>query len=258
MTIICWFYTWKFTRKDPFRVNFFFFHWIVKKDINRCSSKSDALLWQILLLKLILMLKNIERNHWIRYCVWGVWWELFSDLTDLTDWHCLISNFKEVGWAFKTSIVINFILLKVNKVKKSEQIHLRSHGLEASCPGPFIFLTLSCVSVPCPDESLSTRLDVSLPALCGCHGEARPPAIKSHLPSAWPPTAQPPSQQPWLIAPREWQSEWREDKIKREEGEKRSGRQSGCERGGERRKRGRRRRIEKETGPDVPLFALGY
>lgn len=83
--------------KRSFSGKLFFFHWIVKKDINRCSSKSDALLWQILLLKLILMLKNIERNHWIRYCVWGVWWELFSDLTDLTDWHCLISNFKEVG-----------------------------------------------------------------------------------------------------------------------------------------------------------------
>lgn len=66
------------------------------EDINTCfcSSKSDALLWQILLLKLILMLKNIERNYWIRYCVWGVWWELFSDLSDLMDWHCLIFTFE--------------------------------------------------------------------------------------------------------------------------------------------------------------------
>lgn len=66
------------------------------EDINTCfcSSKPDALPWQILLLKLILMLKNIERNHWIRYYVWGLWWELFSDLTGLTDWHCLIFTFE--------------------------------------------------------------------------------------------------------------------------------------------------------------------
>lgn len=41
-----------------------------------------------------------------------------------------------------------------------------------------------CVCVFCPDESLSTRLHVSLPALCGCHGEFRAPVIKSHLLSA--------------------------------------------------------------------------
>lgn len=77
----------------------------------------------------------------------GVWWELFSDLTDLTDWHFLIFTFESKKtycylnrsqniskkWAFKTSIVINFILLKVNKVKK-----IRTNTLEKPRTGSFL------------------------------------------------------------------------------------------------------------------------
>lgn len=114
------------------------------------------------------------------------------------------------------------------------------------------------VCVPCPDESLSTRLDVSLPALCGCHGEARAPTIKSHLPLAWPPTAGPPSRQPWLIAPREWQRGGRREKGRAlEEGQKRGGGGEGNKRGwkGWGRRKGRRRR-ERDTSR-CPLVYSG-
>lgn len=64
---------------------------------------------------------------------------------------------------------------------------------QPSPPHPFMSTAALSVCVSCPDEFLSTRLDVSLPALCGCHGEFRALVIKSHLPSARPPTA-------WLLS----------------------------------------------------------